>query len=68
MFVHDMLEELGWEALVADAQKVKGARAVGLQDRLDRRARVGRVVVARSRAGDLAARPIDPARARAGPL
>jgi transposase len=23
-FVHDTLEELGWEVLVADAQKVKG--------------------------------------------
>src|SRR3954452_10806914 len=25
-FVHDRLEELGWEVLVADAQKVKGRR------------------------------------------
>jgi transposase len=23
-FVHDTLEELGWEVLIADAQKVKG--------------------------------------------
>ena len=29
-FVHDTLEELGWEVLIADAQKVKGAGAVGV--------------------------------------
>jgi transposase len=32
-FVHDALAEVGWEVLVADAQKVKGVGAVGLQDR-----------------------------------
>ena len=26
-FVHDTLEEFGWEVLVADAQKVKGEHA-----------------------------------------
>src|SRR5215210_8996150 len=67
-FVHDTLEEVGWEVLVADAQKVKGAGAAGLQDRPHRRARAGRVVVARFGAGDLAARPVGPSRARAGPL
>ena len=56
-FVHDTLEEHGWEVLVADAQKVKGAGAAGLQDRPHRRQGAGRVVVARSGARDLVARP-----------
>ena len=43
----------------------QGPGAAGLQDRQDRRARVGRVVLARSGAGDLAARPGDPPRTRA---
>jgi hypothetical protein len=43
-FIHDTLEELGWEVLVADAQKVKGAGAVGVQDRQGRRAGAGGVV------------------------
>jgi transposase len=29
-FVHDTLEEAGWEVLVADAKKVKGAGAAGM--------------------------------------
>src|SRR5215207_5937164 len=37
-FVHDRLEELGWDVLIADAAKVKGVGAAGLQDRQDRRA------------------------------
>jgi hypothetical protein len=37
-FVHDTLEECGWEVLVADAYKVKGLGAAGVQDRPDRRA------------------------------
>src|SRR3954452_20523075 len=41
-FVHDTLEELGWEVLVADAQKGQRARAACVQDRQDRRAGVGR--------------------------
>jgi transposase len=45
-FIHDTLEELGWEVLVADAHKGQGAGAVGVRDRQDRCARVGRVVVA----------------------
>jgi hypothetical protein len=61
-FVHDRLEEHGWEVLIADAQKVKGAGAAGLQDRQDRRRGAGRAVLARSGAGDLAARPHDPPR------
>jgi transposase len=32
-FVHDTLERCGWEVQIADAQKVKGAGAVGVQDR-----------------------------------
>src|ERR671921_355558 len=32
-FVHDTLERCGWEVAVADAVKVKGAGAVGVQDR-----------------------------------
>jgi hypothetical protein len=65
-FVHDTLEELGWEVLIADAQKVNGASAVGVQDRQDRRARAGGALAARLGAGDLAARSDDPPRARAG--
>ena len=35
-FVRDTLEELGWEVLVADAQKVKGlARLACKTDRID---------------------------------
>ena len=40
----------------------QGPGAVGLQDRQDRRAGVGAAVAARSRARDLAARPVDPSR------
>ena len=40
-FVHDGLEELGWDVLIADAAKVKGVGAVGVQDRQDRRAGPG---------------------------
>src|SRR5829696_10028722 len=37
-FVHDSLEECGWEVLVADAQKVKGlAPLAGKTDRIDAR-------------------------------
>jgi hypothetical protein len=46
----------------------QGAGAVGLQDRQDRRARAGAFVAARPGAGDLAARPEHPARARARSL
>src|SRR5919106_1881646 len=31
-FVHDRLELAGWQVEIADAQKVKGAGAAGLQD------------------------------------
>jgi hypothetical protein len=43
-FVHDRLEEHGWEVLIADAQKVKGSGAVGVQDRQDRRQGAGHAV------------------------
>jgi transposase len=37
-FVHDRLEELGWEVLVADAQKVKGLAPLACKtDRIDAR-------------------------------
>jgi transposase len=35
-FVHDMLEELGWEVLIADAQKVKGLASLACKtDKID---------------------------------
>jgi transposase len=43
-FVHDRLEEHGWEVLIADATKVKGLAPFGVQDRQDRRARAGHAV------------------------
>ena len=42
-FVHDTLEELGWEVLVADAEKVKGVAPLGGQDRQGRRSGSRRV-------------------------
>src|SRR5438034_11662751 len=40
-FVHDTLEELGWEALIADAQKVKGLAPLACKtDRIDARGSV----------------------------
>src|SRR3954471_2178888 len=37
-FVHDTLEEFGWEVLVADAQKVKGLAPLACKtDRIDAR-------------------------------
>src|SRR3954447_10465233 len=37
-FVHDTLEELGWEVLVADAQKVKGLAPLACKtDKFDAR-------------------------------
>ena len=45
-FVHDTLEELGWEVLVADAQKVKGLAPLACKtDKIDARV-LGRVVLA----------------------
>ena len=67
-FVHDTLEEQGWEVLVADAQKVKGLAPLACKtDKIDARV-LGRAVLARSGAGDLAARPVDSSRARARAL
>ena len=45
-FVHDTLEERGWEVLIAEAQRVKGAGAAGVQDRQDRCPGAGRAVLA----------------------
>jgi hypothetical protein len=56
-FVHDTLEQLGWEVLIANAQKLKGLAPLALQDRPDRRARAGAAPAPRPGAGDLAARP-----------
>ena len=56
-FVHDTLEELGWEVLVADAQKVKGLAPLACKtDKIDARV-LAELSLARSGAGDLAARP-----------
>jgi transposase len=47
-FVHDRLEELGWEVLIADAQKVKGLAPLACKtDKIDAR------VLAALSAGDL---------------
>ena len=40
-FVHDTLEQFGWDVLIADAQKVKGLAPLAMQDRQDRRTRPG---------------------------
>ena len=60
-FVHDSLEQLGWEVLIADAQKVKGLAPLACKtDKID--ARVLAVLSQRdSDPGDLAARPEGPA-------
>jgi hypothetical protein len=66
-FVHDRLEQLGWDVEIADAQKVKGLAPLACKtDRIDAWVLAARP--ARSRAGDLAARPGRPGRARAGTL
>ena len=58
-FVHDTLEELGWQVLVADAQRVKGLAPLARKtDRID--AQVLAVLSQRSGAGDLAAGPEHP--------
>src|SRR6516164_7882204 len=64
-YVHDELVRYGWEVLVADAVRVKGAGATGVQDRQGRRARAGAAVVSGSGAGDLATNPGTARRARA---
>ena len=46
-FVHDRLEELGWDVLIADAAEGQGPGAAGVQDRQDRRARAGGAVASR---------------------
>ncbi len=67
-FVHDQLELAGWDVEIADALKVKGLAPAGRQDRQDRCLGPRRARPAGPRARDLAARPGDPGRARAGPL
>ena len=58
-FVHDRLEELGWDVLIADAAKVKGLAPLACKtDKID--ARVLAVLSHRDLAGDLAARPKGP--------
>ena len=43
-FVHDRLEEHGWEVLIADAHQGQGSSTVGVQDRQDRRQGAGHAV------------------------
>ena len=43
-FVHDVLERCGWEVQIADAQRVKGVGAVGVQDRPYRCVGAGRAL------------------------
>jgi hypothetical protein len=66
--VHDTLEQEGWDVEIADAQKVKGLAPVACKtDKID-----SQVLALLSQCdlvpADLAARPPDPRRARAGPL
>ncbi len=66
--VHDTLEAEGWDVEIADAQKVKGLAPLACKtDKIDS-TRAGDLEPARPGAGDLAARPQGPLRARAGPL
>ena len=67
-FVHDTLEEHGWEVLVADAQKVKGLAPLACKtDKID--ARVLAVLSERDLVPAIwLPDPSDPARARAGAL
>lgn len=67
-FVHDTLERCGWDVMVADAVKVKGAGAVGVQDRPHRCVGARRAIASRSGSGDLAARFRAASGARASPL
>jgi hypothetical protein len=70
-FVPDCLEELGWEVLVADAQKVKGLAPLACKtDRIDAEVlgRPSHGLPARSRPGNLAARSGHPPGARARAL
>jgi hypothetical protein len=55
VWVRDRLAECGWTIEIADARKVKGDRAVGVQDRPRRRARARRPRSARSGADGLGA-------------
>ena len=55
-FVRDTLEELGWEVLVADAQKVKGLAPLACKTRPHRRPSAGRALASRPGPDDLAAR------------
>jgi transposase len=48
-FVHDMLEEHGWDVVIADAQRGKGLAPLACKDRPHRRQGAGRAVVAGER-------------------
>jgi transposase len=67
-FVHDTLEELGWEVLIADAQKVKGLAPLACKtDKID--AHVLAVLSHRDLVPAIwLPDPDDPARTRARPL
>ncbi len=67
-FVHDQLELAGWEVEIADAVKVKGLAPLAAKtDRIDARV-LAELGPPGPRTGDLAARPVRPSRARAGPV
>ena len=55
-FVHDRLEQLGLDVLIADAQKVKGLAPLACKTDRDRLLGHGRALAPRSGARDLAAR------------
>lgn len=67
-FVHDTLEGLGWDVLIADAEKVKPFGLGRLQDRQGRLPGPRPPQPARPDPRDLAARPPGPRRARADSL
>ena len=50
-FVHDRLEELGWDVLIADAAKVKGLAPLACKTDPHRRAGAGQVVSSASATG-----------------
>ena len=65
-FVHDTLEQLGWDVLIADAQRVKGLAPLTCKtDKVDCEG-AGGALASQPGAGDLAAGPAGPTGARAG--
>jgi hypothetical protein len=71
VWVRDRLATVGWDIRLADARKVKGDRAVGVQDRPRRRARARRSGASRPDRGGVGAlargarQPRTPAASRA---